>query len=54
MPRPRRWSPDRGAPFCFVRPIYADKIWKPARLEYGVFKMPPHNALDFWGAEFGN
>lgn len=40
--------------FCFIRPIYADRTWRPARLEYGIFKLPPQHALAFWGAEFGN
>jgi DNA/RNA non-specific endonuclease len=40
--------------FCFIHPVYSDASWKPTLLEYGIVKMPPEHALDFWGHEFGN
>ena len=40
--------------FCFIRPIYSNSSWKPTRLEYGIFRMPPAYALNFLGAEFSN
>src|ERR1043166_3952228 len=40
--------------FCFVRPIYVDGSWRPARLEYGIVKMEEESAPEFWGHVFGN
>lgn len=40
--------------FCFIHPIYTDHTWQPARLEYGIYKLPPENPLTFWGNLFEN
>jgi hypothetical protein len=39
--------------FCFIHPIYVGTSWIPARLEYGIFHMPPE-AFRFEGATFAN
>lgn len=40
--------------FCFVRPIYMNNTWRPARLEYGIFKMETGLPVTFWGRVFEN
>lgn len=40
--------------FCFVRPIYSDKGWRPLLLEYGIVKMTPDTTYHFWGNVFEN
>jgi hypothetical protein len=45
---------DNPGTFCFVHPIYRDRSWRPTQLEYGIYKLPPRQALDFRGHLFGN
>jgi hypothetical protein len=40
--------------FCFVRPIYDDPSWRPARLEFGLFKTATADPAAFWGHVFDN
>jgi DNA/RNA non-specific endonuclease len=40
--------------FCFIRPIYEDATWRPAKLEYGVIKVEGGKRLAFWGHVFEN
>jgi hypothetical protein len=52
--RMERYAAEHPGTFCFIRPIYADTSWTPAKLEYGIYKMPPANAFRFWGNVFPN
>jgi hypothetical protein len=40
--------------FCFIRPIYADATWRPARLEYGILKREERRPIEFWVHAFDN
>jgi hypothetical protein len=52
--RMERYAVEHPGTFCFIRPIYADASWTPAQLEYGIYKMPPADAFQFWGNLFPN
>ena len=39
--------------FCFIHPIYRDQSWRPAALEYGIFKTAEAN-ITFCGHMFDN
>ena len=40
--------------FCFVRPLYRDGSWIPAKLEFGIFKTTGPDPSEFWGHVFAN
>ncbi len=40
--------------FCFIRPLYTDRSWRPTSLEYGIFKTETGRAPEFWGNTFAN
>jgi hypothetical protein len=52
--RMETYAADNPGTFCFIRPIYGSRSWTPAKLEYGIFKLPPADAFQFWGNVFPN
>jgi hypothetical protein len=40
--------------FSFIRPIYVDTTWRPARLEYGIVKLIEGKAPELWSHLFDN
>jgi len=49
-----RYAAEDPGTFCFIRPIYRSSSWVPSELEYGIYKLPPTEALSFWGNLFKN
>lgn len=52
--RMEEYAADNPGTFCFIRPVYEDRSWTPAMLEYGIYKLPPNDPLQFWGNVFPN
>lgn len=40
--------------FCFIRPLYSDKSWIPAELEYGILKTNSRGEHELLVEQFRN
>jgi DNA/RNA non-specific endonuclease len=52
--RMERYAAEHPGTFCFIRPIYDGASWTPSQLEYGIYKLPPADALGIWVNVFPN
>jgi hypothetical protein len=52
--RMEKYASDHPGTFCFIRPIYENRSWIPAKIEYGLFMLPPAGPFKLWVNMFPN